>query len=80
MSQDIDSVIIIVYYCTILCVLQDEHSPPSLLDACLACVCQSLDTLCSVCDDGSLRLHSCPVLPPELSDLLLSTMTDEGKP
>ncbi|XP_053537172.1 protein zyg-11 homolog isoform X2 [Ictalurus punctatus] len=56
----------------------DEHSPPSLLDACLACVCQSLDTLCSVCDDGSLRLHSCPVLPPELSDLLLSTMTDEG--
>lgn len=56
----------------------DEYSPPSLLDACLACVCQSLDTLCGVCDDGSLRLHSCPVLPPELSDLLLSTVTDEG--
>ncbi|XP_047670924.1 protein zyg-11 homolog [Tachysurus fulvidraco] len=56
----------------------DEDSPPSLVNVCLLSVCQSLDTLCSVCDDGSLRLRSCPIFPPELSDLLLSTMTDEG--
>ncbi|KAK3546377.1 hypothetical protein QTP70_026172, partial [Hemibagrus guttatus] len=56
----------------------DEDRPPSLVNVCVLCVCQNLDTLCSVCDDGSLRLRSCPVFPPELSDLLLSTMTEEG--
>ncbi|XP_053346896.1 protein zyg-11 homolog isoform X2 [Clarias gariepinus] len=56
----------------------DEHGPLSLADMCLVCVCQNLDPLCSVCDDGSLRLRSCPIFPPELSDLLLSTMSDQG--
>lgn len=60
--------------------LQDEHSPLSLVDVCLECVCQNLDTLCIVGDDGSLRLHSCPFFPPELSDVLLSTMREAGEP
>ncbi|XP_046706711.1 protein zyg-11 homolog [Silurus meridionalis] len=56
----------------------DDHTPSSLLDMCLGCICQNLDTLCSVCDDGTLRLRSCLLFPPELSDLLLRTLTEEG--
>ncbi|XP_076828451.1 protein zyg-11 homolog isoform X4 [Brachyhypopomus gauderio] len=56
----------------------DEDSPLTLADLCLVCVSGNVETLCGVCEDGSLHFHTCPAFPQELSDLLLHTMTDEG--
>uniref|UniRef100_A0A4W4E133 Protein zer-1 homolog-like C-terminal domain-containing protein n=1 Tax=Electrophorus electricus TaxID=8005 RepID=A0A4W4E133_ELEEL len=56
----------------------DEDSPLALADICLAWVSRNLETLCTVCEDGSLQFYSCPVFPQELSDLLLHAMTDMG--
>ena len=51
----------------------------ALADLCLAHVCHSLDSLCTMQADGSLRLHWVPLLPQEMADQLLHKMATEGK-
>ncbi|XP_046882916.1 protein zyg-11 homolog isoform X3 [Hypomesus transpacificus] len=55
-----------------------EESPMALADLCLAHVCHSLDSLCTMQADGSLRLHWVPLLPQEMADQLLHKMATEG--
>uniref|UniRef100_A0A3B1IGH0 Zyg-11 family member, cell cycle regulator, like n=1 Tax=Astyanax mexicanus TaxID=7994 RepID=A0A3B1IGH0_ASTMX len=56
-----------------------SDAPPALSRLCVECVCGNLPVLCRVCgEDGSLRFCWCPVLPQELSDLLINTMAQQG--
>ncbi|XP_022521190.2 protein zyg-11 homolog [Astyanax mexicanus] len=57
----------------------EGDAPPALSRLCVECVCGNLPVLCRVCgEDGSLRFCWCPVLPQELSDLLINTMAQQG--
>uniref|UniRef100_A0A8B9J452 Uncharacterized protein n=1 Tax=Astyanax mexicanus TaxID=7994 RepID=A0A8B9J452_ASTMX len=59
--------------------LLEGDAPPALSRLCVECVCGNLPVLCRVCgEDGSLRFCWCPVLPQELSDLLINTMAQQG--
>ncbi|XP_014266390.3 protein zyg-11 homolog isoform X3 [Maylandia zebra] len=52
----------------------DAEGPPTLCDLCLAQVCQSLSSLCSMRADGSMSLIWAPVFPQETADQLLNHM------
>uniref|UniRef100_A0A669EP32 Zyg-11 family member, cell cycle regulator, like n=1 Tax=Oreochromis niloticus TaxID=8128 RepID=A0A669EP32_ORENI len=53
---------------------QDAEGPPTLCDLCLAQVCRSLSSLCSMRADGSMSLIWAPVFPQETADQLLNHM------
>uniref|UniRef100_A0A3Q4GPW6 Zyg-11 family member, cell cycle regulator, like n=1 Tax=Neolamprologus brichardi TaxID=32507 RepID=A0A3Q4GPW6_NEOBR len=59
--------------------LQDAEGPPMLCDLCLAQVCQSLSSLCSMRADGSMSLIWAPVFPQETADQLLNHMAAKGR-
>lgn len=59
--------------------LQDAEGPPTLCDLCMAQVCQSLSSLCSMRADGSMSLIWAPVFPQETADQLLNHMAAKGR-
>ncbi|KAM4552049.1 protein zyg-11 homolog isoform 2-T2 [Odontesthes bonariensis] len=56
----------------------DTEGPQALCDLCLAQVCCSLDSLCSLQADGSMSLIWAPLFPQEMADQLLHKMATKG--
>ncbi|XP_069579381.1 protein zyg-11 homolog [Brachyistius frenatus] len=56
----------------------DAEGPQALCELCLAQVCSSLDTLCSMRADGSMSLIWAPLLTQEMADQLLQRMASKG--
>ncbi|XP_030606880.1 protein zyg-11 homolog isoform X1 [Archocentrus centrarchus] len=52
----------------------DAEGPSTLCDLCLAQVCRSLNSLCSMRADGSMSLIWAPLFPQEMADQLLNHM------
>ncbi|XP_010888483.2 protein zyg-11 homolog isoform X1 [Esox lucius] len=59
--------------------MADESCPAALSELCLAQVCLSLDTLCRIGPNGSMRLLWAPLLPQEMADQILNKMAVEGR-
>uniref|UniRef100_A0A3Q0RWG7 Zyg-11 family member, cell cycle regulator, like n=1 Tax=Amphilophus citrinellus TaxID=61819 RepID=A0A3Q0RWG7_AMPCI len=57
--------------------LQDAEGPSTLCDLCLAQVCRSLNSLCSMRADGSMSLIWAPLFPQEMADQLLNHMASK---